>query len=408
MLPVVLIDATTLRTASGHSGIGRYTFDLMCGLESIRNEWRDRLDLVALCELGWRGGPVTTRNLSAAAEEAIAARGTEAAGLRRRRRLRLGSACRQSGTALLHQTEAYGTPVLSPTPRLVTCYDLIPLVMHEEYLGRGPHGALRYASRFVRDAVRYRTARRLVAISERSKADVVRVLGVDPNRVDAVTTGIDLTRFHAPRDPGRDETIVRGLGLGSRPFALYVGSGDPRKNAEGMCAAVALAGRSVDIELCWAGKVSASEKRRAVEAARRHGVEARVRFIGFVADDALPALYRAAMCHLFISRLEGFGITVVEAMASGCPVIVGHASGADELSADAGMTVDPDDAPAAAAHLVELVRNPALRQRWAEKGLRRAPVFDRIGMARGYVEAYLKTLATGEAPWGRQARSSAG
>jgi len=398
MLPVVLIDVTTLRTGSGHSGIGRYTFDLLCGLASIRSEWCDRLDLVALGALGWRRGWATTRDLRGAAEQAIAARGTEAGGLVVRRRVLLGPACWAARAALLHQTEALGTPVLYRTPRIVTCYDVIPLVMHAEYLGRGPRGALRYAARFLRDSVRYRTARRLVAISERSRADVIRVIGVDPTRVDAVTTGIDLSRFSAEVDPERDRAALAAFDLGRRPFALYVGAGDARKNAAGMCAAIALASRSADIELCWAGKLSRGEKQRAVEAARRHGAEDRVRFIGFVADDVLPSLYRTALCHLFVSRLEGFGITVVEAMASGCPVIVGRNSGADELSADAGMTVDPDDAPAAAAHLVELVRDRSLRRSWAAKGLGRAPMFDRAAMARGYVAAYLRTLGAGADP----------
>jgi len=389
---VVLIDVTPLRTQSGQSGIGHYTFDLLCGLQEIRDEWKQSLDLVALTELRQFGRHSTTRDLRAAAEETIAARGTQPGSRLARRRFWLEVACRANRADLLHLTEAWGTPLLSGTPRLVTCYDVIPLVLRADYLGRGVVGAWRYANRLVRDTVRYRTAERLVAISERSRQDVIRVIGVDPSRVETVQTGIDLSRFSNEADPECQTATLRSLGLGARPFALYVGSGDPRKNAEGMFAALARTRSVVDVELAWAGGLSRAEKRRALEAARRRGVEGSVRWLGFVPDELLPALYRTACCHLFLSRLEGFGLTVVEAMASGCPVVVARGSGADDLSADAGMTVDPDDAESAGSFVAALAQDAALRAEWAEKGRARVPLFKRTNMARGYVAAYLRAL----------------
>ena len=95
-----------------------------------------------------------------------------------------------------------------------------------------------------------------------------------------------------------------------------------------MMAALARARRDIDIELVWAGKLGRKVALRARTAARASGVESHVRFLGFVDETVLPTLYRAAVAHLFLSRLEGFGLTVVEAVACGCPVIVARASAA--------------------------------------------------------------------------------
>ena len=104
--------------------------------------------------------------------------------------------------------------------------------------------------------------------------------------------------------------------------------------------------------------------------------------------DDLAILYRNALAHLFVSRLEGFGISVAEAMASGCPVIVAKRSGADEVGGDAVLKIDQGDHVAAARGIVRLASDPAERARLTAAGLSRARVFDRASMARGYVHVW--------------------
>jgi len=119
-----------------------------------------------------------------------------------------------------------------------------------------------------------------------------------------------------------------------------------------------------------------------------------VRFLGFVADADLAALYRAAVALLFLSRLEGFGLPVAEAMAAGCPAIVSRASGSDEVAGDSGIVVDADDTPAAAKAISRLARSPEHRAELGRRGRARVPTFDRREMARGYVKSYLAALGS--------------
>jgi glycosyltransferase involved in cell wall biosynthesis len=290
--------------------------------------------------------------------------------------------------------EAMGIPPILPIPRVITCHDVIPLVYPQQYLGKGLFGSIRRAVRLAKDLRRYRLAKRVIAISERSKSDIIRLLGVPTERIDVVPNGIDIARFDGREmnTSDSDNEKLASLGLGPRPFVVYVGYGDYRKNVPGMLTALAEARRSVDIDLVWAGKLPPAMVSTIRDLARREGVEASLRFLGFVPDEALPALYRAAVAHLFLSRLEGFGLTVAEAMASGCPVLVAKGSGADEVAGDAGIVVDPDDPLEAGRQIARLAQHPAAREASAALGRERARAFDRAHAARGYVASYLHAL----------------
>jgi glycosyltransferase involved in cell wall biosynthesis len=117
-----------------------------------------------------------------------------------------------------------------------------------------------------------------------------------------------------------------------------------------------------------------------------------IRFLGHCSDEDLGILYRAAAGHLFLSRLEGFGLTVVEAMASSCPVIVASGSGSDEVAAEAALIVDPDDPREAAEAMRRIVGEPELRAQMVNKGHERAKLYERRAMARGYAESYMRAL----------------
>jgi glycosyltransferase involved in cell wall biosynthesis len=127
--------------------------------------------------------------------------------------------------------------------------------------------------------------------------------------------------------------------------------------------------------------------------ARASGVFEGVRFLGYVPDEDLAALYRRAGALLFLSRLEGFGLPVAEAMAASCPSIVARDSGSDEVAGDAGIAVDADDHRAAADAILSLTRFEESRKSLVTKGLARVSIFDRREMARAYVRSYQRALA---------------
>jgi len=380
--PFVLLDATPLRADSGFRGIGRYVRDLLYGLEATRGEWQGELCVAAIEDLGLGGRFVVNEDLVAAADTAFAARGTRKAGLTTARRWVLGRAAGRAGASLLHVTEALGTPISCPVRRLVTCHDMIELVHPEHYM----RSRVREWSRRRRERVRYAHADHVVAISQRTATDVVAIAGANPERVHLVSHGIDLASFGG--SSADDERVLGQLGLRGVRYAFYVGGADWRKNAEGMVGALRAARESTDLELVWAGALAPKYVRMVERLARAAGVSDHVRLLGYVNEAQLPALYRGAVAHLFLSRLEGFGLSVVEAMAAGCPVVVARGSQSDEIVGDAGIVVDPDDHAGAGRALSELAADPDARGRYTALGRERARYFDRERMARDYAKLY--------------------
>lgn len=386
--PLVLIDATPLRAASGFRGIGRYVRDLLLGLAATHEVWQDALRIEAIEDIGVGGRFVVNRDMVAAADAAFAARGTRKAGLPYARRLVLGRGAARAGASLLHITEALGTPIGCSVPRLVTCHDMIEQRYPEHYL-KNP---LRALLRKSRDRVRYAAADQIVAISQRTADDVIAIAGVQPERVHIVLHGVDLASFGS--DAGNDTQTLQALGVADEPYVFYAGGADWRKNVDGMLAALAAARRTVDMKLVWAGSLGPKYVQVVRSAARAHGVDAHVRLLGFVSEEQMPALFRRAVAHLFLSRLEGFGLSVVEAMAAGCPVIVAKNSQSDEIAGGAGLIVSPDDPVAAGRAITELAKSADARRERAALGQARALYFDRNRMAKDYAALYAQLTAS--------------
>lgn len=388
--PRILIDATPLCSGSGLRGVGRYVRDLLYGLSAARDEWTPHLGISALYGLSLTGAPRVTEDLRLAADTAYQARGTQESDLYVARRLRLAGVARAAGAKLLHLPEALGTPLVASCPSLVTCHDLIPLCFPEHYLAGAPW---KRPWRAVKDRWRYHRATHVVCISDRTSRDLGALLGVPAERREVILHGIDLDAFCASANDGEDQRQVDRFGLGARPYLLYAGYSDYRKNVEGMLRALAIARRSVDVDLAWAGRLPPKEQRKIASLAEVLGVSDAVRLLDYVPDEVLPALFRRATAHLFLSRLEGFGLTVVEAMATGCPVIVARDNASDEVAGEAGLVVDADDAAGAARAIIRLVSDPAERLRRRAIGLERVAYFDRTRMARDYAALYRRLTA---------------
>jgi alpha-1,3-rhamnosyl/mannosyltransferase len=381
----VLIDATPALDENGFRGIGRFVRELLRGLSETESAWSPRLSIRALFGLNPSGAVEISEDLAGVAEW-LGARGgsiTNAALIEQRRRSLARAA---HASSILHVSVASDTPAFVHPRTVVTCHDLIPLLMPRAYL---EGGNLRFAQRWLDEYVRHRFAARIVAISNRTRDDLVRVLRVRTARIDVVSNGIDLSRW-SPRSGPADTRRLREWALADTDYVLFVGSGDPRKGIGAMMQAVARAQRARPLTLVWAGELSQSERRRHFMEAYRLRVQPHVQFVGYVSDEELAVLYRGAKAHIFMSTLEGFGLSVAEAMASGCPVIVVRGSGADEVAGAAGFTVAPDDSAGAARAIEELCANAGERSRRIACGLERVALFGRQRMAEGYVESWCK------------------
>ncbi len=280
---------------------------------------------------------------------------------------------------LLHAL-AFVSPILTSTPTVVTVYDLSFHITPDRF-----PPAQRFYLRTL-TGLSCRRARRVFAISESTRADVVRLLGVPRDRVDVAYPGVEaafqpltaaaVAAFRARRDlPAR--------------FVLYLGTLEPRKNLTTLLAAFAtLHAAQPDLHLVLAGGRGwwYADLFRQVQAL---GLAAVVHFPGYVPAEELPLWYNAAAAFAYPSAYEGFGMPVTEALACGCPVVTTTASSLPEAGGDAAYLVPPADAPALAAALAQaLVPDPARQQR----GLTHAARFTWAATAAHTVAGYRRAL----------------
>src|SRR4051794_16505202 len=186
-----------------------------------------------------------------------------------------------------------------------------------------------------------RRARRVITVSAFSRDELRRFTGVEAA---VVPGGVD-ERFRPDADRGAARAA---LGL-ARPYVLCVAGESPRKNFAAL-AVVAAALKPLGVEMVTAGSVRAHHGRRS----ELPGVRA----LGYVDDALLPGLYAGALAFVLPSRHEGFGLTCLEAMACGVPVVAGAAGALPETCGDAALLVDPDDPGAVAEAVLRIVRSP--------------------------------------------------
>jgi glycosyltransferase involved in cell wall biosynthesis len=249
----------------------------------------------------------------------------------------LGTGAVSRGVDVWHGPH-YTMPRRGSTPTVVTIHDLT-FFTHPEWHERRK---VAFFTRAVRYAARH--ARVLVCVSETTARDLDRLVG-DHVEVVVAPHGVDLARFS--RDASRDRDQFEGAGLPvDTAYLFFVGTFEPRKGLDVLLAAFAeLAVSHPDLELWLAGQPGwgVGQVERALA---DHPARARIRRLGFVDDDLLPALVRGARAVVYPSRGEGFGLPVLEALACGAPVVTSADTVMAEVAAGiAGLARagDPDD-----------------------------------------------------------------
>jgi glycosyltransferase involved in cell wall biosynthesis len=231
-----------------------------------------------------------------------------------------------------------------------------------------------------------RRARRVIAVSEATRDDLVELYGLDPGKVDVVYNGAS-PDFHRIADRDALRASIAPLGV-QRPFILCVGNLCRRKNQARVVRAFArLVERGLPHELVLVGKEehSALEVREEIEVC---GAAARIRSAGFVTREQLVALFNLADFSVYASHYEGFGLPVVESMACGTPVLTSRASCLPEVAGGAALLVDPSDDEAIEAAMMSLAEDKALRGRLSAAGLERSRAFRWDEAARRTLDTY--------------------
>ena len=249
-------------------------------------------------------------------------------------------------------------------PSIVTIHDLIFL--------RFP-GFYPYIDRKIYySKVKYacQSANKIIAISQQTKDDIIRFFGVDPEKIEIIYQPVS-DAFFKP-DIALGEKLLNKYSL--RPdFILSVGTLEPRKNQLAILKAIQK-GKFTN-QVVFIGKQQ-SYKHKLDRFIAENKLEKQVVFLHNLPEEELAALYKMAGCSVYISLFEGFGLPVIESMASGCPVITSNVSVLPETAGDAALLCEPGDIDGLVENLKIFLENYKERIKWIEKGFDRANLFN--------------------------------
>jgi glycosyltransferase involved in cell wall biosynthesis len=377
----ICVDGLFLHPHHHNVGITRYLLNLLRGMERLERDG-DRFQISVLVP------PVAAANGCGLIQRP----GFELVPLfamRLRRFWRLG--------LLMAATRRVRADVLflpSPVPiyakpmcLAVTVHDVIPLVFPDEYRS--------FYGRFLQYSYlsSLRKADLIFTDSEYSKTDLVSNCGIRGDRIVVAYLGFDADLFKAlPPNLSEQREVLGRYGI-EQPYLLHVGSLEPRKNLVRLLQAYRVLidrRRDFSLQLVLCGRTSASSN-EILRAIRAPGRPRRVIVTGAVPDRDLAVLYGVATACAMPSLYEGFGLPLVEAMASGVPVMSSNASCLPEIAGDAALYFDPESVEEMSECMERLLSDSALRDALVARGLERTRRFSWEGCARKTLAA-LKSL----------------
>ena len=290
---------------------------------------------------------------------------------------------RQNGVLHLpnHHLGRYG--FFLRVPYIITVHDLIRYFDLKGYGTFIHHPNLRDRFYLSLDYKGVKKAKRIIAVSQTTKDDLVQHLGIPEERISVIYEGIDHRLFKP--------TSRR---LVDYPYLLFVGLEHPRKNLARVLKAFSRLKsqrRFKDLKLLKVGKAGGPEaefRKHTLQVINELNIPRDVVFTGYVAEEDLPAYYSGAECFILPSLYEGFGLPPLEAMACGCPVIVSNRASLPEVTGEAAIKVDPFDTYGIARALQEVLTDGHLKQELISKGLKHARRFSWEKAARETIEVY--------------------
>lgn len=288
---------------------------------------------------------------------------------------------------LYHSTH-YVLPAVNPCKIVVTIHDIIHL-LYPEYLPS--RLAFFYAQQMIRRSLM--RGDRILAVSQNTKNDLMEYFDVGGRKIQVIYNGVDDSfRERVPADDL--ERTLRNLGI-RQPYLLFVGNPKPHKNLDNVLKsyAKALRLRDFDAPLVFVGDRGGREF-KIRQRAEQLGIANRLLLLGHVAQEALPAIYQGASLFLYPTLYEGFGLPVVEAMASGVPVITSDNSALKEVAEGYAHLVNPLDVDAIAEAIAHCMSDEEHRAALAKLGLRRSKDFQWRRTAEKTLEAYSSVLGS--------------
>ncbi|MBL8900076.1 MAG: glycosyltransferase family 4 protein [Planctomycetes bacterium] len=298
-------------------------------------------------------------------------------------RFAIPRALRAAGCDLYHGTKN-SLPRGLPCAAVTTIHDLAPFLQPETF---SPLSG-RYLRRAITTAVE--RAERVIAVSRTTARDLVEVLGVSADRIDVVYNGVSEALLR-PAQPTEVRALRQRLGLDG-PLVLCLGTVQPRKNQLAVLEAFLRAQPRLPANTTCLFVGRAGWQTKNFERAYARSAGRSLRWIRDFPDRDLRALYGAASLFVSPSSYEGFGITVVEAMAQGCPVIALDRGATPEVVGHAGELLPAPDPELLSEAMVRLLEDRSLRARYARWGRQRAAAFTWKSSAARHLASYARAL----------------
>jgi glycosyltransferase involved in cell wall biosynthesis len=387
----ICLDLTCNEMMDRHGGFGRYAFRLLEHLLALPPEALRGHELYALPS----SGALPVRAHVGLVEQVLARPVLPAWRHKLQRRFALPAALRLGRIGLFHSTQPSTLPRLTGCPVIATTYDIIPVVFPRQDDRVGLWFRADQALDGLKCARRHRAADHLIAISEATRQDVIHTFGIAPDKISTVHLGVDMNRFR-PMDDGdraaERQALAARHDLPQRWF-ISVGSDHYRKNQGRLLEAWRRAAPSIPEGLALVGKSLYDDTFQSIMAAiHADGLTERVRWLDGISDDELPALYRGATALIAPSLYEGFGLTLVEGMASGTPVAAAQATSYPEVGGEAVDYFDPCSVEQIHAAMIRLSEDAEHRAELRRRGLERVQRFSWAETARQTLAVYLRVL----------------
>lgn len=296
----------------------------------------------------------------------------------------LGRQARNLGADIFHEPH-YTLPTGLKGRSVVTIHDLIHLRMPQFF---SPAQRL-YARSVISHAVRHAGA--VIAISQKTKDDIIETFKVSEQRVEVVYLGIR-PMFRKLEDRSLVDRFLSAAEV-ERPYVLYVGNVKPHKNISTLLTAFAdVYSKRNDLQLVFAGG-SCKEDRDLLAQAQRLGIVEAIRDLHHVSDEELVCAYNGAEVLVLPSLYEGFGYPALEAMACGTPTVVSSAGSLPEVAGIASLIVDPKRPDELAEAILSVVRDPEMKRDLIAKGRINVQRFSWRATAGRTLDIYEKVLS---------------
>lgn len=288
---------------------------------------------------------------------------------------------REAKVDILHQP-GFSHPIFYRGKVVVTVHDLVAIFLGQN-LQFWPR---QYFARWVPFTFHY--ADHLIAVSEQTKRDTIRLLGIPEEKITVIYEAAD-ERYQVITDKARLDAVRKKYKLCDEPIILHVGTLEPRKNLIFLIRAFAEAkkDKTFTAKLVITGKKGWYYQSifKLVEGLE---LEDDVIFTGYVEDEDLPALYNIATLFAWPSQYEGFGLPPLEAMSCGLPVLSSNTSSMPEVIGDAGILLSPRNELNWAETMIDLLNNTQELAAMKQKGLAQAKKFSWEACAKATIAVY--------------------